>query len=150
MTVGKAQRLPCQRPDALIGKQNGGGGHHLGHLTAVSAGVHAHRAAHAAGNAVGKLQAGEPQPAGGHGHTGQGRAGIGAETAGVAFHARHPVHIPGVDHKAVHPGVREQEVRAVAQDNGPGGQLPGAAEQQDELLAVLRKGHAAGRAADAE
>ena len=62
-----------------------------------------------------------------------------------------------LDKRAAYEGIRaelvqkvEQKVRAVAQDNGPGGQLPGAAEQQDELLAVLRKGHAAGRAADAE
>ena len=99
---------------------------------------------------MGELQAGKAQLAGRGGHTGQGRAGLGAEAVGVGLYPLHTVQIAGVDHEAVHAAVRAQQVRAVAQHKGPGGQFAGLGKQQDELLAVLGKGHAAGRAADAE
>ncbi|CAN3960376.1 3-isopropylmalate dehydratase small subunit, partial [Dysosmobacter welbionis] len=53
--VAEGHLRPGEGPDALLRQQQGCLPHHLGHLPAVGAGIHAHRAAHRARDAVGEF-----------------------------------------------------------------------------------------------
>jgi len=148
--VAEGHLRPGEGPDALLRQQQGCLPHHLGHLPAVGAGIHAHRAAHRARDAVGEFQARQPLPAGEIRHPGQGGprlrqngprcpAGLHSAQAGG-----------GVDHQPVQPLVRGQQVGSVAHHQGTGAAAGGHVQQQHQLLSPLRKSHAPGRPPDAE
>ena len=132
----------------FFGKQHADALNDLRHLTAVRAGVHAHRAAYAAGNTVGKFQSRQALLAGEIGHPCQRRTGAGPD---VPFAGQFDaVHVTGVDDQAIHLTVRKQQIGTVAHNIGPCAALDGKVQQQHQLFAVPGKSHPPGRAANAE
>ena len=148
VAVAKGHIAAGDGPHALVGEQHVDAFDDLCQLTAISACVHAHAAAHTTGDAVGEFQPRQSLPAGIIGHPGQRRAGLRPDAAAV----QQPDirHVAGVDHQPVDPLVGEQQIGAVAQHEGPRAAFTGEAHQQYQLLGVPGEGHPPGRAADAE
>ena len=138
--VAESQFLPREKPHALLREQRRHTGGHLFQLPAVSPGVHAHAAAHGSGDAVGKFQPRQPLPAGEIRQTGQGDAAPGDNGIRLFPHLQAAEAI-GPDDQPVQSPVRGQQVRAVADDQGPGPALPGHGQQQHQLLALFRERH---------
>ena len=135
-------------PYALIGKQHPHALDDLTKLAAVGACVHAHAAAHAAGDAVGEFQPRQSLTAGEIGHAGQRGAAVGLDPVPTGRHDLR--HVAGVNDQAIHAAVGKQHIGAVAQHKGPRAAFLGKAQQQYQLLGVFRKGHPPRGAADAE
>ena len=148
MPVGKFCLVPGEAADA-VGVQGGDLRHHLAHFSAIGPGVHAHRAAQASGDAVGKFQPGQARLLGVHRQAAEQDAGVGLQGHVVqAADARHAFR--RFDDQGVQPPVRHQQIGAPAQQKRPDAALLRQAQQDHQLLPALRKGHAPGGAADAE
>ena len=123
------------------------GGEDLNHLSAVGAGVHHHRAAQAAGDAVGKLQAGQAPAQSGHGQPGQRDAALRPQ---AAVDLPGLVQTAGLDDKAVVSRIGHQQIAAVAKEKGGDPQCSGSLHRRLDLFFLSGQRHQPGRAAHPE
>ena len=134
--------LPAgERPDALLREQNGDVFDDLLHLPIVSAGVHAHRAAHRAGDAVGKFQARQALFAGKVRQPGQRYPRFRCQDFRLIPFLQTVQTRGGIDDQTVQTRVRRQKIRPVADDKGPRPARPGVVQQQHHLLAAGGERH---------
>ena len=134
--------------DLSAGSEKAGLSHDLGHFAVVGPGVHHHRAAQGAGDAVGEHQALQPVVGGEHRQPGQQTARAGKEAGGGDLVDL--VEQGGVDGEGVQPMVGAEQVGAVAHDDQPGVHLPAQTDALDHFLLAAGKGHQPDRPADVE
>ena len=146
--VTQFQFLGGQRANSARFVQKCHGSEHIPHLAAVGTGVHVHRAAHAAGDAEGKLKPRKALGGRGLAQSVQPKAGIGINgrplKAGRASHGR------GVQHGAVKSGIGKQDVGTFAKEIIPHAVLTAQPDNFGHLFAVFGGAEHPGRAADAK
>ena len=144
--VTEAMLLAAQRVDIALCVQIFRALDDAGHLTVIRAGVHEYRAAQTARNAAGKLRAGQTGTLCAACDAAEERARLRRQRVVVA-HAD-LVHLGGAHDRAAHALIRDQNIRAVAEQQHRNALCTQHLERADQLPARLGQDEKVGRAAD--
>ena len=121
---------------------------HLAQLAAVGPGIHVNAAAHRAGNAPRKGQAGQAPFCRRQGHGGEQRPSPCPKDAALRLHAVH--HAAQADHQPADAPVQHQQVAAPAHQGHGHAHVCGGIEGGAQLRLISRFSHQIGRAAQAQ